>query len=146
MEDKKVYLVTAFGGLYDDKWTSTIGIFSTKERAIEEAKKTVMEHTVIENNLPMTFDEWAKCNYGWPDTWDNEEADEYGDYDGDVVDRDGHTKEEFKMMEHAQDIQYEHFGYCDIVEYTLDVNRKYTESGLIVSYDEKTNDIVISKH
>lgn len=145
MENQKVYLVTAHGGIFDDKWTFTVGIFSNKERAIEEAKKTVMEHTIIENNLPMTFDEWAKCNYGWPDTWDDTEEDEFGEYTGDVVDRDGHTKEEFKIMEKAQELQFENFAFCDIIEYTLDINASYTEQRLYVNYNTVTKNIDVVK-
>ena len=125
-EDKKtqhrVYVVESFGGQYEDKWNHVIGIYTDYDKALSVAKEECEEYFVDESKLPMTFDEYCQFNYGYPDCdedYDYNDKEKF-DYYNTVIDRDGHTVEEFEMMDHVQQMQYEDFTGCHIESYILD--------------------------
>ena len=128
-EDKKtqnrVYVVESFGGQYDDKWKHIIGVYTDYDKALSVAKEECEEYFVDESKLPMTWDEYQQFNYGCPDCPDdgydyNDES--LCDYYNTCIDRDGHTKEEFELMNLMRSIEYNDFVGCNIESYVLNVS------------------------
>ena len=128
-EDKnaqnRVYVVESFGGQYDDKWKHIIGIYTDYDKALSVAKEECEEYFVDESKLPMTWDEYQQFNYGCPDCPDdgydyNDES--LCDYYNTCIDRDGHTKEEFELMNLMRSIEYNDFVGCNIESYVLNVS------------------------
>ena len=128
-EDKKaqnrVYVVESFGGQYEDKWNHVIGIYTDYDKALSVAKEECEEHFVDESKLPMTWDEYQQFNYGYPDY--PEDGYDYNDeylwnYYNTCIDRDGHTKEEFELMDRMQSMKYDDFTGCNIESYVLNVS------------------------
>ena len=128
-EDKKaqnrVYVVESFGGQYEDKWNNVIGIYTDYDKALSVAKEECEEYFVDESKLPMTWDEYHQFNYGYPDCPDdgydyNDES--LCDYYNTLINRDGHTKEEFELMDRMQSMKYEDFVGCNIESYVLNVS------------------------
>ena len=128
-EDKKtqnrVYVVESFGGQYDDKWKHIIGIYTDYDKALSVAKEECEKYFVDESKLPMTWDEYQQFNYGCPDCPDdgydyNDES--LCDYYNTCIDRDGHTKEEFELMNLMRSIEYNDFVGCNIESYVLNVS------------------------
>lgn len=128
-EDKnsqnRVYVVESFGGQYDDKWNNIIGIYTDYDKALSVAKEECEKYFVDESKLPMTWDEYQQFNYGCPDCPDdgydyNDES--LFDYYNTCIDRDGHTKEEFELMNRMRSIEYNDFVGCNIESYVLNVS------------------------
>ena len=128
-EDKnaqnRVYVVESFGGQYDDKWNHIIGIYTDYDKALSVAKEECEKYFVDESKLPMTWDEYQQFNYGCPDCPDdgydyNDES--LCDYYNTCIDRDGHTKEEFELMNLMRSIEYNDFVGCNIESYVLNVS------------------------
>ena len=128
-EDKnaqnRVYVVESFGGQYDDKWKHIIGIYTDYDKALSVAKEECEKYFVDESKLPMTWDEYQQFNYGCPDCPDdgydyNDES--LCDYYNTCIDRDGHTKEEFELMNLMRSIEYNDFVGCNIESYVLNVS------------------------
>ena len=128
-EDKnsqnRVYVVESFGGQYDDKWKHIIGIYTDYDKALSVAKEECEKYFVDESKLPMTWDEYQQFNYGCPDCPDdgydyNDES--ICDYYNTCIDRDGHTKEEFELMNLMRSIEYNDFVGCNIESYVLNVS------------------------
>ena len=128
-EDKnsqnRVYVVESFGGQYDDKWKYIIGIYTDYDKALSVAKEECEKYFVDESKLPMTWDEYQQFNYGCPDCPDdgydyNDES--LCDYYNTCIDRDGHTKEEFELMNLMRSIEYNDFVGCNIESYVLNVS------------------------
>ena len=128
-EDKnaqnRVYVVESFGGQYDDKWKHIIGVYTDYDKALSVAKEECEEYFVDESKLPMTWDEYQQFNYGCPDCPDdgydyNDES--LCDYYNTCIDRDGHTKEEFELMNLMRSIEYNDFVGCNIESYVLNVS------------------------
>ena len=128
-EDKnsknRVYVVESFGGQYDDKWNYIIGIYTDYDKALSVAKEECEKYFVDESKLPMTWDEYQQFNYGCPDCPDdgydyNDES--LFDYYNTCIDRDGHTKEEFELMNRMRSIEYDDFVGCNIESYVLNVS------------------------
>ena len=128
-EDKnsqnRVYVVESFGGQYDDKWKHIIGIYTDYDKALSVAKEECEKYFVDESKLPMTWDEYQQFNYGCPDCPDdgydyNDES--LCDYYNTCIDRDGHTKEEFELMNRMRSIEYNDFVGCNIESYVLNVS------------------------
>ena len=128
-EDKKtqnrVYVVESFGGQYDDKWKHIIGVYTDYDKALSVAKEECEKYFVDESKLPMTWDEYQQFNYGCPDCPDdgydyNDES--LCDYYNTCIDRDGHTKEEFELMNLMRSIEYNDFVGCNIESYVLNVS------------------------
>lgn len=128
-EDKKaqnrVYVVESFGGQYEDKWNHVIGIYTDYDKALSVAKEECEKHSVDESKLPMTWDEYQQFNYGYPDY--PEDGYDYNDeylwnYYNTCIDRDGHTKEEFELMDRMQSTKYDDFTGCNIESYVLNVS------------------------
>ena len=128
-EDKnaqnRVYVVESFGGQYEDKWNHVIGIYTDYDKALSVAKEECEEYFVDESKLPMTWDEYQQFNYGCPDCPDdgydyNDES--LCDYYNTCIDRDGHTKEEFELMNLMRSIEYNDFVGCNIESYVLNVS------------------------
>ena len=128
-EDKnaqnRVYVVESFGGQYDDKWKHIIGIYTDYDKALSVAKEECEKYFVDESKLPMTWDEYQQFNYGCPDCPDdgydyNDES--LFDYYNTCIDRDGHTKEEFELMNRMRSIEYNDFVGCNIESYVLNVS------------------------
>ena len=128
-EDKKtqnrVYVVESFGGQYEDKWSHVIGIYTDYDKALSVAKEECEKYFVDESKLPMTWDEYQQFNYGCPDCPDdgydyNDES--LFDYYNTCIDRDGHTKEEFELMNRMRSIEYDDFVGCNIESYVLNVS------------------------
>ena len=122
LEQNRVYIVSSFGGQYEDKWEHTIGVFTDYNLALKTAKEECDEYYIDESKLPMTMDEYAEFNYGYPDQPEN--GFDYNDeqlceYYNTPIDRDGHTKEEFLEMDRIQSLQYEEFTGCHIESYVL---------------------------
>ena len=128
-EDKKtqnrVYVVESFGGQYEDKWKHVIGIYTDYDKALSVAKEECEEYFVDESKLPMTWDEYQQFNYGYPDLPDDGydyDDESLFDYYNTCIDRDGHTKEEFELMDRMQSMKYEDFVGCNIESYVLNVS------------------------
>ena len=128
-EDKnsqnRVYVVESFGGQYEDKWNHVIGIYTDYDKALSVAKEECEEYFVDESKLPMTWDEYQQFNYGCPDCPDDgyDDNDEsLCDYYNTCIDRDGHTKEEFELMNRMRSIEYDDFVGCNIESYVLNVS------------------------
>jgi hypothetical protein len=73
----------------------------------------------------MTWDEYQQFNYGYPDY--PEDGYDYNDeylwnYYNTCIDRDGHTKEEFELMDRMQSMKYDDFTGCNIESYVLNVS------------------------
>ena len=128
-EDKnsqnRVYIVESFGGQYEDKWNYIKGIYTDNEKTLSVAKEKCEEYFVDESKLPMTWDEYQQFNYGCPDCPDdgydyNDES--LCDYYNTCIDRDGHTKEEFELMNRMRSIEYDDFVGCNIESYVLNVS------------------------
>ena len=128
-EDKnaqnRVYVVESFGGQYDDKWKHIIGVYTDYDKALSVAKEECEKYFVDESKLPMTWDEYQQFNYGCPDCPDdgydyNDES--LCDYYNTCIDRDGHTKEEFELMNLMRSIEYNDFVGCNIESYVLNVS------------------------
>ena len=128
-EDKnsqnRVYVVESFGGQYDDKWKHIIGIYTDYDKALSVAKEECEKYFVDESKLPMTWDEYQQFNYGCPDCPDdgydyNDES--LCDYYNTCIDRDGHTKEEFELMDRMHSMTYDDFVGCSIESYVLNVS------------------------
>ena len=128
-EDKnsqnRVYVVESFGGQYDDKWKHIIGIYTDYEKALSVAKEECEKYFVDESKLPITWDEYQQFQYGCPDCPDhgydyNDES--LCDYYNTCIDRDGHTKEEFELMNLMRSIEYNDFVGCNIESYVLNVS------------------------
>lgn len=128
-EDKnsqnRVYVVESFGGQYDDKWKHIIGIYTDYDKALSVAKEECEKYFVDESKLPMTWDEYQQFNYGCPDCPDdgydyNDES--LCDYYNTCIDRDGHTKEDFELMNLMRSIEYNDFVGCNIESYVLNVS------------------------
>ena len=128
-EEKKaqnrVYVVESFGGQYDDKWEHIIGVYTDYDKALSVAKEECEKYFVDESKLPMTWDEYQQFNYGCPDCPDdgydyNDES--LCDYYNTCIDRDGHTKEEFELMNLMRSIEYNDFVGCNIESYVLNVS------------------------
>ena len=128
-EDKnsqnRVYVVESFGGQYDDKWKHIIGIYTDYDKALSVAKEECEKYFVDESKLPMTWDEYQQFNYGCPDCPDdgydyNDES--LCDYYNTCIDRDGHTKEEFELMDRMQSMNSDDFVGCNIESYVLNVS------------------------
>lgn len=126
-EEKKaqnrIYIVESYGGQYEDKWERTIGVFSTYDKALEAAKETCEDYFIDEDKLPMTFDEYIRFNYGYPDypkdgydVFDEEQCAYYNT----AIDRDGHTKDEFELMDEIEFMMSEDFTGCRIESYVVD--------------------------
>ena len=144
-EDKKaqnrVYVVESFGGQYEDKWNHVIGIYTDYDKALSVAKEECEEHFVDESKLPMTWDEYQQFNYGYPDY--PEDGYDYNDeylwnYYNTCIDRDGHTKEEFKLMDRMQSMKYDDFTGCNIESYVL--NKSGDDKDKICVYVSKRDD------
>ena len=128
-EDKnsqnRVYVVESFGGQYDDNWNHIIGIYTDYDKALSVAKEECEKYFVDESKLPMTWDEYQQFNYGCPDCPDDG-YDYYDeslcDYYNTCIDRDGHTKEEFELMNRMRSIEYNDFVGCNIESYVLNVS------------------------
>lgn len=129
-EDKnsqnRVYVVESFGGQYDDKWNSIIGIYTDYDKALSVAKEECEKYFVDESKLPMTWDEYQQFNYGCPDCpddgYDYNDESLFDYYNNTCIDRDGHTKEEFELMNRMRSIEYNDFVGCNIESYVLDVS------------------------
>ena len=128
-EDKnaqnRVYVVESFGGQYDDKWKHIIGIYTDYDKALSVAKEECEEYFVDESKLPMTWDEYQQFNYGCPDCPDDGydyDDESLCDYYNTCIDRDGHTKEEFELMNRMRSIEYNDFVGCNIESYVLNVS------------------------
>ena len=128
-EDKnsqnRVYVVESFGGQYEDKWNHIIGSYTDYDKALSVAKEECEKYFVDESKLPMTWDEYQQFNYGCPDCPDdgydyNDES--LCDYYNTCIDRDGHTKEEFELMNLMRSIEYNDFVGCNIESYVLNVS------------------------
>jgi len=122
-KDSKVYIVTACGGHYEDKWEHVVGVYSMYDKAMQVAKETVDAHNVDESKLPMTFEEYQRCNYGcrdYPDDGYDLTDLELQKYYNELVDRDGHTVAEFKEMEEVEQAQDSDFSFCTIEEFIVD--------------------------
>ena len=123
LSQNRVYIVSSFGGQYEDRWERNIGVFTSYDKALQIAKDECEEYHIDESKLPMTFDEYQELNYGYPDCpeegydYTNEELCEYYNT---PIDKGGHTKEEFLEMDNAQSLQYEDFTGCRIESYVLD--------------------------
>ena len=117
MEKQEIFILTACGGEYEDKWESLIGAYSTFENAVQSAKEVVDRYEPIESELPMTFDEYERCNYGYrdcPDSGYDYDNPEEMEYYNELVERDGHSIEDFKKMEDAQSAKSYDFSFCTI--------------------------------
>ena len=128
-EDKnsqnRVYVVESFGGQYDDKWKHIIGIYTDYDKALSVAKEECEKYFVDESKLPMTWDEYQQFNYGCPDCPDDGydyDDESLCDYYNTCIDRDGHTKEEFELMNLMRSIEYNDFVGCNIESYVLNVS------------------------
>lgn len=144
-EDKKaqnrVYVVESFGGQYEDKWNHVIGIYTDYDKALSVAKEECEKHSVDESKLPMTWDEYQQFNYGYPDY--PEDGYDYNDeylwnYYNTCIDRDGHTKEEFELMDRMQSMKYDDFTGCNIESYVL--NESGDDKDKICVYVSKRDD------
>ena len=144
-EDKKaqnrVYIVESFGGQYEDKWNHIIGIYTDYDKALSVAKEECEKHSVDESKLPMTWDEYQQFNYGYPDY--PEDGYDYNDeylwnYYNTCIDRDGHTKEEFELMDRMQSMKYDDFTGCNIESYVL--NESGDDKDKICVYVSKRDD------
>ena len=128
MEKKQIFIITACGGQYEDKWERLIGAYSTYDSALKVAKDTVDEYEPIESELPMTFDEYERCNYGYRDIpvdgYDIDDP-EQCEYYNEFIERDGHSIDDFKEMQHAEMAKYEDFAFCAIDNIVVDepINR-----------------------
>lgn len=123
MSENRIYLVQSHGGQYEDRWDHIEGIFSNSDKAIQCAKDVCDEYNIDESKLPMTFEEYGMCNYGYPDC--PEEGYDYNDaslceYYNTVIDRDGHTVAEFEEMENAEQLQHEDFSFCSVQSFLVD--------------------------
>ena len=128
-EDKnsqnRVYVVESFGGQYDDKWKHIIGIYTDYDKALSVAKEECEKYFVDESKLPMTWDEYQQFNYGCPDCPDDGydyDDESLFDYYNTCIDRDGHTKEEFELMDRMQSMKSDDFVGCNIESYVLNVS------------------------
>ena len=90
MDKKEIFIVTEYGGEYDDSYENILAVFDTKQLAIDFATKYVADNSVSEDDYPMTLDEYELCNFG------------YADDDSALIDRDGHTKKDFQKMREIQ--------------------------------------------
>lgn len=117
MEKQEIFILTANGGQYEDSWESLIGAYSTFENALQSAKEVVDRYEPIESELPMTFDEYARCNYGYRDYpesgYDYNNPEEW-EYYNELVARDGHSIDDFKKMEEAISAKSNEFSFCTI--------------------------------
>ena len=118
-----VYIVESFGGSYEDKWESIIGVYSTYDKAMASAKSEVDTYCVKDSDLPMTWEEYERCNYGNPDA--PEDGYDFNDislceYYNSIIDRDGYTKEQFKMMDDAMTMRQQDFSYCKRTLFRID--------------------------
>ena len=128
MAKKQIFIITACGGHYKDKWEKLIGAYSTYDSALKVAKDTVDEYKPIESELPMAFDEYERCNYGYRDIpvegydfYDTEQKKYYSE----IIERDGHSVDDFKKMQHAELSKIKDFTFCTIVSIVVDepINR-----------------------
>ena len=121
----RVYVVESFGGQYEDKWNHVIGIYTDYDKALSVAKEECEKYFVDESKLPMTWDEYQQFNYGYPDLPDDGydyDDESLFDYYNTCIDRDGHTKEEFELMDRMQSMKYDDFVGCNIESYVLNVS------------------------
>ena len=121
----RVYVVESFGGQYEDKWNHVIGIYTDYDKALSVAKEECEEYFVDESKLPMTWDEYQQFNYGYPDLPDDGydyDDESLFDYYNTCIDRDGHTKEEFELMDRMQSMNSDDFVGCNIESYVLNVS------------------------
>ena len=137
----RVYIVESFGGQYEDKWNHVIGIYTDYDKALSVAKEECEKHSVDESKLPMTWDEYQQFNYGYPDY--PEDGYDYNDeylwnYYNTCIDRDGHTKEEFELMDRMQSMKYDDFTGCNIESYVL--NESGDDKDKICVYVSKRDD------
>lgn len=121
--ENRIYIVQSHGGQYEDRWDHIEGIFSNPDKAIQCAKDVCDEYNIDESKLPMTFDEYGMCNYGYPDC--PEDGFDYNDaslceYYNTLIDRDGHTVAEFEAMDNAQNLKYEDFSFCSVESFLID--------------------------
>jgi hypothetical protein len=90
MEEKLIYVVESYGG----DWEDVECVCSSSDKAEKFIKEYCSLFDVT--NLPMTLEEYEKANYGYPDEEDAEE----------LVDRDGHTVEDFLKMQEFDRLTY----------------------------------------
>lgn len=115
MGKQMVYVVQAFGGCYEDKWEQLLSVTSTLEEAEKVVKDCCAKYD--ESNWPMTYEEYANTNYGYPD-YPPEDCDAYDDpYVH--VDRDGFTVEQFEEMDMLVNLRYESFSGVWVQEVEL---------------------------
>ena len=120
---ERIYIVESHGGQHEDSWDHIEGIFADPYKALQHAKDVCDEYDIDESELPMTFEEYGNCNYGYPDC--PEEGYDYNDsslcdYYNTLIDRDGHTVDEFQEMENAEHLMNEDFSFCSVKSYVID--------------------------
>jgi hypothetical protein len=121
--EQRIYIVESHGGQYEDSWDHVEGVFLDKNKAIQCAKDICDDYDVDESKLPMTFDEYCRCNYGYPDCPDDEydyNNELLWDYYNTEIDRDGHTVAEFKIMSEAFELRHNDFSFCTVNSYIID--------------------------
>ena len=140
MEDKKLYITYSFGSYYS---RIIIGVFDCYDKAFEAAKEEIDLHHIDESKLPMTFDEYYNCNYGYPDIDDDfNSTDKDWDYYNTLIDRDGHTVSDFEIMRKADINQHDDFSHCVIEEAILNGEVNH-ENSISIWYDEDEKDYII---
>ena len=144
-KQNRVYIVISYGGEYEDSWEHILCTYTDYLKALSAAKKVCDEHVIDESKLPMSFDEYSECGYGYPDcdkVYADMDDDERKYYDT-LIDRDGHTVEEFKIMADAQNKLYDDFLGCQIVSLLLDSDVENNEKAYIYVKKEEDGTFII---
>ena len=117
--NQKIHIVQKNGGCYDESYHYIIGVWLTFDEALEQAKSVCKMHDVDEDKLPMSFDEYINCNSGYPDDpyvgdIGHEYTKEEDDFYNTRINRDGHTIDEFEIMDRAFSVIMDDFLSCSI--------------------------------
>lgn len=104
---KKVFVLEASSGSYDDYRSWVVGIYTTKELAEKAKEKHDKENVIAESDLIMSQKEWSNLRYG------------YGDDGRTLVDKGRYTAEQFRIMGDQMDKLWEDNHPAYITEYEL---------------------------
>ena len=152
MENKQIHIVQKSGGCYEDSYHYIIGVWPTFDEAMKQAKEKCKEYVVDESKLPMTFDEFINCNYGYPDDpWGSDSEHNYTEDDdkflSTIIDRDGHTIDEFKVMSEAWEKTMDDFSGCFIETFTIGVpNDKEKATAYVTNDPNNYGEFIINKY